>query len=70
MHIVYKPDHSLNTLNMNGIDFYENVCHFQSIDWDNDFTNTKYCILMMMHADMDKEEGPKTQESKSMEEIW
>ena len=40
------------------------------IDFDNDPINTKYCILMMMHADMDKKEGTDTQEAKSMEEIW
>ena len=43
---------------------------FQCIDCDNEFTNTKYCILMMMHADMDKKEGLDTQDAKSIEEIW
>ena len=47
-----------------------NLCIFQCIDYDNEFTNTKYCILMMMHADMDKKEGLDTQDSKSFEEIW
>ncbi|XP_045192611.2 tRNA-dihydrouridine(20) synthase [NAD(P)+]-like [Mercenaria mercenaria] len=40
-----------------------------AIDMDNGFTNTKYCILMMMHADMDQQEGLDTQDSKCIEEI-
>lgn len=43
---------------------------FQAIDTDNGFTNTKYNILMMMHADMDQKEGLDTQDSKCFEEIW
>ncbi|KAK3603799.1 hypothetical protein CHS0354_042800 [Potamilus streckersoni] len=48
---------------------YLQIC----IDHDNMFTNTKYCILQMMHADMDKEEGIRTQTAAAMGqlcEIW
>ena len=43
---------------------------FQAIDTDNDPINTKYCILMMMHADMDQKEGLDTQDAKCMEDLW
>ena len=47
-----------------------NISLFQAIEVDNAFPNTKYCILMLMHADMDQQEGLDTQESKCIEEIW
>lgn len=40
-----------------------------AIETDNGFSNTKYCILMTMHDDMDQLEGLQTQESKCFEEI-
>ncbi|XP_060587276.1 tRNA-dihydrouridine(20) synthase [NAD(P)+]-like [Ruditapes philippinarum] len=41
----------------------------KAIETDNGFPNTKYCILMLMHADMDQQEGLDTQDSKCIEEI-
>ena len=37
---------------------------------DNPFPNTKYCILNLMHADMDQQEGLNTQDSKCLDDIW
>ncbi|KAK3085239.1 hypothetical protein FSP39_000398 [Pinctada imbricata] len=40
-----------------------------AIDYDNNYTNTKYCVLQMMHADMDIEEGLKTLSTDSLQDI-
>ncbi|XP_022343049.2 tRNA-dihydrouridine(20) synthase [NAD(P)+]-like [Crassostrea virginica] len=41
-----------------------------AIDWDNNWVNTKYCILQMMHDNMlDYPEGELTQAAMSMEDI-
>ncbi|XP_062619891.1 tRNA-dihydrouridine(20) synthase [NAD(P)+]-like [Saccostrea cucullata] len=41
-----------------------------AIDWDNNWVNTKYCVLQMMHDNMlDYPEGELTQAAMSMEEI-
>ncbi|XP_062605876.1 tRNA-dihydrouridine(20) synthase [NAD(P)+]-like [Saccostrea cucullata] len=41
-----------------------------AIDWDNNWVNTKYCVLQMMHDNMlDFPEGELTQAAMSMEEI-
>lgn len=45
-----------------------------AIEWDNNWVNTKYCVLQMMHDNMlDYPEGELTQAAMSMEdisEIW
>jgi len=44
--------------------------YLQAIEVDNGFHNSKYCILNLMHADMDQQEGLDTQDAKGFEEIW
>ena len=41
----------------------------KAIDWDNNAINTKYCILQMMHKDMDIKEGDATLSAVTMQEI-
>ncbi|KAJ8303269.1 hypothetical protein KUTeg_019665 [Tegillarca granosa] len=40
------------------------------IEYDSNFSNVKYCVLQMMHEDMDQQEGLDTQASATLEEIW
>ncbi|XP_052816141.1 tRNA-dihydrouridine(20) synthase [NAD(P)+]-like [Mya arenaria] len=40
-----------------------------AIEMDNDFPNTKYCILNLMHVNMDQKEGLDTQVAKCIQEI-
>ncbi|KAJ8303268.1 hypothetical protein KUTeg_019664 [Tegillarca granosa] len=39
------------------------------IEYDSNFSNVKYCVLQMMHEDMDQQEGLDTQASATLEEI-
>ncbi|WAR12476.1 DUS2L-like protein [Mya arenaria] len=41
----------------------------EAIEMDNDFPNTKYCILNLMHVNMDQKEGLDTQVAKCIQEI-
>lgn len=40
-----------------------------AIDWDNNAINTKYCILQMLHKNMDIKEGDATLSAVTMQEI-
>ena len=45
-------------------------CLFQAVLYDSHYANTKYCVLQMLHEDMDMREGQETLGAMSLEEIW
>ncbi len=42
----------------------------QSIDYDNNFPSTKYCICQLMHKSMETKDGKLLSASKTMKELW
>ena len=45
------------------------LCMFQAFQYDNNDINTKYCVLQMMHENMDTPEGQGSLTVKTNEEI-
>lgn len=43
---------------------------FQAVEYDNSFSNTKYCVAQMMHEALETPEGIKLKHSRTMKELW
>ena len=42
----------------------------QAVEYDNSFSNTKYCLAQMMHEVLETPEGIKLRQSRTMKELW